>query len=276
MYNLSGKVALVTGAGGARGLGRAIALRLAQEGADVVVNDLGPRPPGENGESGLSAVVQEIEALGRRALGILADVADADQVDRMVRRVLRQFGQIDILVNNAGAPAGPDRVPVVELQEEIWDLVQRVNVKGTFLCSRAVARAMIDRGQGGKIINMSSISGKRGRARYAAYAASKFAVRGFTQVLALELAPYSINVNALCPGLIETERLNGIAAGLAPQSVSPQAFREQWLERMTAEVPLGRLGHVDDVASLAAFLASSESDYITGLSILVAGGAYLE
>lgn len=276
MYNLNGKVALVTGAGGARGLGRAIAVRLAQEGADVVVNDLGPRPQEASGESGLSAVVQEIQALGRRALGVVADVADAGQVNDMVRQVLHQFGQIDILVNNAGAPAGPDRVPVVELQEEVWDLVQRVNVKGTFLCSRAVARAMIDRGQGGKIINMSSISGKRGRARYAAYAASKFAVRGFTQVLALELAPHRITVNAICPGLVETERLDGIAAGLAPQSISPQTFREQWLERMTAEVPLGRLGHAGDVASLAAFLASSESDYITGLSILVAGGAYME
>ena len=276
MYKLCGKVALVTGAGGERGLGRAIAVRLAREGADVVVNDLVARPPRAIAWSGLSAVVQEIEALGRRALGVVADVAHAGQVDDMVRQALQGFGRIDILVNNAGAPAGPDRVPVVELQEEVWDLVQRVNVKGTFLCSRAVARAMIDRGQGGKIINMSSISGKRGRARYAAYAASKFAVRGFTQALALELAPHRINVNAICPSLVETERVDGIASGLAPTGTSPQAAHEQLLERMIAEVPLGRLGHVSDVASLAAFLASSESDFITGLSILVAGGAYME
>jgi meso-butanediol dehydrogenase/(S,S)-butanediol dehydrogenase/diacetyl reductase len=276
MYKLCGKVALVTGAGGERGLGRAIAVRLAQEGADVVVNDLVARPPRATTWGGLSAVVQEIEALGRRALAVVADVAHAGQVDDMVRQSLQGFGQIDILVNNAGAPAGPDRVPVVELPEEVWDLVQRVNVKGTFLCSRAVARAMIDRGQGGKIINMSSISGKRGRARYAAYAASKFAVRGFTQALALELAPHRINVNAICPSLVETERVDGIASGLAPAGASPQASHEQLLERMIAEVPLGRLGHVSDVASLAAFLASSESDFITGLSILVAGGAYME
>ena len=137
MYHLQGKVALVTGAAGAQGLGRAIALRLAQEGANLAVNDLseesGPR-------QGLPAVVSEIEALGQRALPVYADVADARQVDAMVAAALEAFGRIDILVNNAGAPAGPDRVPVVELDEEAFDLVQRVNVKGTFLCSRAVAR----------------------------------------------------------------------------------------------------------------------------------------
>jgi meso-butanediol dehydrogenase/(S,S)-butanediol dehydrogenase/diacetyl reductase len=276
MYHLDGKVALVTGAGGEKGLGRAIAVRLAQEGADVVVNDLSAQPPGSTAWGGISAVVQQIEALGRRSLGIAADVSDASQVDRMVRLALEQFGQIDVLVNNAAAPAGGDRVLVIDLEEDAWDLVQRVNVKGTFLCCRAVARAMIERGQGGKIINMSSISGKIGKPRYAAYAASKFAVRGFTQALAQELAPHRINVNAICPGLVETERVDNIAAALAPEGISAQVYRQQFVERASSTTAWGRIGCVSDVAKVAAFLASSESDYLTGLAITVAGGAYME
>jgi len=191
----------------------------------------------------------------------------------MIRQSVAQFGHIDILVNNAGAPAGRDRVPVVDLDEDAWDLVQSVNVKGTFLCCRAVARAMIERGQGGKIINMSSTSGRRGVARFAAYCASKFAVRGFTQALALELAPHRINVNAICPGLVETERIDHMAAALAPEGVSVAAYRRQMMERATSENPLGRIGHVSDVAQVAAYLASSESDYLTGISITIAGGS---
>jgi NAD(P)-dependent dehydrogenase (short-subunit alcohol dehydrogenase family) len=276
MYDLGGKVALVTGAGGEHGIGRAIALRLAEEGADVVVNDLTLRRAGSTGWTGLPNLVGEIEALGRRASSIVADVSDASQVDAMVAQTLERFGQVDILVNNAGALAGRDRVPVVDLSEDAWDLVQRVNVKGTFLCCRAVARAMIERGRGGKIINMSSVSGKRGTARFAAYCASKFAVRGFTQSLALELAPHHINVNAICPGLIETERVDDMAAALAPQGLSPEEYRKQMTSRVTAGTPLGRIGQSSDVAGTAAFLASSESDYLTGLAITVSGGSYMD
>ncbi len=276
MYDLSGKVALVTGASGERGLGRAIALRLAEEGADVVVNDIVAQREGSVGWGGLPDVVREIEALGRQALSIVADVSDSKQVDDMVRQALERFAQIDILVNNAGARAGRDRMPVVDLDEKAWDLVQRVNVKGTFLCCKAVARSMIDQGQGGKIINMSSVSGKKGSARYAAYCASKFAVRGFTQSLALELAPYRITVNALCPGLIETERVDDMAAALAPEGLSAEEYRQQMMTRVTSGTPLGRIGQVSDVAKIAAFLASSESDFITGLSVNVAGGSHMD
>ena len=276
MYDLSGKVALVTGASGERGLGRAIALRLAEEGADVVVNDIVAQREGSVGWGGLPDVVREIEALGRQALSIVADVSDSKQVDDMVRQALERFAQIDILVNNAGARAGRDRMPVVDLDEKAWDLVQRVNVKGTFLCCKAVARSMIDQGQGGKIINMSSVSGKKGSARYAAYCASKFAVRGFTQSLALELAPYRITVNALCPGLIETERVDDMAAALAPEGLSAEEYRQQMMTRVTSGTPLGRIGQVSDVAKMAAFLASSESDFITGLSVNVAGGSHMD
>jgi meso-butanediol dehydrogenase/(S,S)-butanediol dehydrogenase/diacetyl reductase len=276
MYNLYGRVALVTGAGGEHGIGRAIAVRLAKEGADVIVNDVVSRLAGTTEWGGVSQVVREIEALGRQALGVVADVSDAGQVDRMVRQGLEQFGHIDILVNNAGAPAGRDRVPVVDLDQDAWDLVLKVNVTGTFLCCQAVARAMIDRGQRGKIINISSTAGKRGVARYAAYCASKFAVRGFTQALALELAPYHINVNAICPGLTETERIDQLAAALAPEGISVGAYREQMVNRVARATPLGRLGHVSDIAQMAAFLASSESDYLTALSITVAGGSVMD
>ena len=276
MYQLDGKIALVTGAGGEHGLGRAIALRLAQEGADVAINDVVAQRDAAAAWAGLPDLAAEVEALGRRSLSLVADVSNADQVDAMVEQVVGSLGRIDILVNNAGALAGRDRTPVVELEESEWDRIQNVNVKGVFLCSRAAARAMIAQAQGGKIINMSSISGKKGSARFAAYCASKFAVRGFTQALALELAPYHINVNAICPGLIETERVADMAAALAPVDVSVESYRQSMIERSSATTPLGRIGQAADVARMAAFLASAESDYLTGLSISVAGGSYFD
>lgn len=276
MYNLNGKVAIVTGCGGQHGIGRAIALRLAQEGADVVINDIVAQRLASSEWAGLPALAREIEDLGRQSLSVVADVSQAGQVDDMVQQALQRFGHVDILVNNAGALAGRDRVPVVELEEAAWDHIQNVNAKGTFLCCRAVARAMIERNQGGKIINMSSVSGKKGVARFAAYCASKFAVRGFTESLALELAPYRINVNAICPALIETERVADMAAALAPKGVPAEEQRQLMIERATATTPLGRVGQATDVAQVAAFLASAESNYLTGLSITVAGGSYLD
>ena len=278
MYNLEGKVALVTGAGGEHGIGRAIATRLAREGANVVVNDIvsNPHAASESQWQGVPDVISEIEDLGRQAMGIVADISDAAQVDDMVRQAIDRFGQVDILINNAGSPPGRDRVPVVELEEDAWDLVQRVNVKGTFLCSRAVAREMIKQGNGGKIIIISSGAGKRGMARYAAYCASKFALIGFTQSLALELAPHRINVNAICPGLVDTERIAGIAAALAPEGQTADEYRARMIEERSREIPLGRAALGTDVAVVAAFLASAESDYLTGLSIPVAGGSLMD
>ena len=167
MYDLSNKVALVTGAGGRHGIGRAIALRLASEGADVVVTDIvqseeAIRPEDRQaGWRGLPSVVEEIEELGRQSMGLFSDVSDSAQVADMTDRTLERFGKIDILVNNAGSRPGKDRVLVVDLEEEALDEVLRVNVRGTFLCSQAVARHMIDRGVGGKIIVISSGSGKK-------------------------------------------------------------------------------------------------------------------
>jgi NAD(P)-dependent dehydrogenase (short-subunit alcohol dehydrogenase family) len=278
MYDLSGKVALVTGAGGEHGFGRAIAARLAQEGASVIVNDIVDNPYADRPSAwrGLQSVVQDIESLGRQSISIVADVADGAQVDHMVRQGLEHFGQIDILVNNAGSRHGRDLVPVVDLDEEAWDLTMGVNLKGTFLCSKYVAREMIRRGSGGKIIVISSTVGKRGQAQRAAYCASKFALVGLTQALALELAPYRINVNALCPGIADTERIDFIAAALAPAGQTAQEHRARIMRDRTAAIPLGRVAESSDIARMAAFLASSESDYLTGLSISVSGGALMD
>ena len=272
MYNLSGKVALITGAGGELGIGRAICQRLASEGCDLVLNDLETKPYSESGWGGLCSLAAEIEAQGRKTLSIAADVADAAQVDRMVQQALAHFGHIDILVNNAGSRPGPDRVPVVELSEAAWDQVQSVNAKGTFLCSRAVARHMIERGEGGKIINISSTAGRLGMPRFAAYCASKFAVIGFTQSLAHELAPHLINVNAVCPGTTLTERSGYIAAALNAEQSPTADATDSMIDDIANQTPLGRVGTPTDVARTVAFLASSESDYTTGVSLLVAGG----
>ena len=277
MYNLTGKVALVTGTGGKNGIGRAIATRLAKEGADVAVNDIAEHPyAADQAEwQGLPDVVREIEAMGQRSISVVADVSDAKQVGEMVDKTVAHFGKIDILVNNAGTIAGKDRVLVVDLAEEDWDRVQRVNVKGVFLCSQAVSRRLITQGTGGKIINISSVTGKQGSARYAAYSASKFAVIGLTQSLAHELAPYQVNVNAICPSLVDTERVGHLASALMPEDLSADEQRAEFARRNVAAVPLGRLAEGVDVAKMAAFLASDEAAYLTGLSVTVAGGSMM-
>ncbi len=273
MYDLSGKVALVTGAGGERGFGRAIANRLADEGADVIVNDIALNPyGGDGGWAGLEAVASEIAARGRRSFAAVADVSDSAQVDRMMREALERFGRIDILVNNAGSRPGPDRVPLIELTEEAFDEVQRVNVRGTFLCARAVARHMVERGGGGKIIVIASTAGKRGMPRYAAYTASKFALVGFTQSVAHELGPHGVNVNAICPGLAETERVIHIADAVRPSGTSAEEHLREMVRERAAANPMGRITETQDIARMAAFLASAESDYLTGLAVSVSGG----
>jgi NAD(P)-dependent dehydrogenase (short-subunit alcohol dehydrogenase family) len=272
MYNLNGKVALVTGAGGEQGIGRAICQRLAKEGCNLVVNDLHTQPYTESGWGGLPALVEEIEASGQQAFAVAADVSNADQVSNMTQQAIERFGHIDILVNNAGSRPGPDRVPVVELSEAAWDQVQNVNAKGTFLCAQAVARHMIARGGGGKIVNISSTAGRLGMPRFAAYCASKFAVIGFTQSLAHELAEHKINVNAVCPGTTLTERTGYIAAALNEQDAPTQDATQTMVGSLAEQTPLGRVAEPEDIARTVAFLASAESDYTTGVALLVAGG----
>ena len=272
MYGLEGKVALVTGAGGENGMGRGIATRLAQEGADVIVNDFTATPYPDRPWPGVSAVVEEIEALGRRSKAVIADVSNSAQVQAMFDEAVGDFGKIDIVVSNAGSRPGGDRKPVVEVTEEDFDLVQRVNVKGTWLVCQAAARHMIARGGGGRIITMSSRAGKTGTATYAAYCASKFAVIGFTQSLALEVAQYGITVNAICPGLVDTERVDFIAAATAPEGQSAMEHRAFMVRDRQTTIPLGRLAVAADIARLAAFLSSDEADYVTGQAINMAGG----
>ena len=280
MYNLDGKVVLVTGAGGEGGIGHAIATRLAKDGADVIVNDVVSNPYADWGTAweGVRSVVREIEEMGRKSIGIIADVSNAGKVDDMVSRAVEEFGRIDILATNAGARPGPDRVPVVDLEEEAWDAVHNVDLKGTFLCCRAVARHMLAREPGGKIITMASAAGKRGRGRFAAYCAAKFGVIGFTQALAMELASHQVNVNAICPAIVDTERWSYLGATLSGENVTGEEFdrtgrHAENMKKSGSGVPWKRVASVNDVAQTAAFLASDESDYLTGLSISVAGGS---
>ena len=275
MYDLQGQVALVTGAGGEHGIGYAIARRLAEEGADVVVNDDSARPYPEAEWGGLDAAVAAIEALGRRSACVVADVGDPQQVDRMVAETLEKMGRIDILVNNAGTLAGWDRVPVVELEVDLFDAVQRTNVRGTYLVSRAVARHMLERGGGGRVINISSIAGRTGTARYSAYNASKFAVIGFSQALAQELAPAGITVNTICPGLVKTERVVPLAMTALPD-LDPEPRLREFLEGYAARNPIGRVAEPGEVANTAAFLASGEAAYLTGIAINVCGGVRMD
>ncbi|MCL6639997.1 MAG: SDR family oxidoreductase [Candidatus Rokubacteria bacterium] len=276
---LTGKVAMITGSGGQHGFGRAIARRLAAEGADLLLTDVTPtgvkvvasKPTG--GWRGLEAVADEVRAAGRRAVTATLDVRDPDQVQAAVKRALDEFGRLDILVNNAAAPPGADRVPVVELGEEAWDTVLDVNLKGAFLCARAAARVMLERGTRGRIVNMSSNCGKVGYPRMAAYCASKFGLIGFTQALAMELAPAGITVNAICPGGADTDRLDYL--GRRPDGSFDPALRARAIAERAAAIPLGRLATPEDVAAVTAFLVSDEAEYITGQAINVAGGSVM-
>jgi len=287
MYRLQGKVALVTGAGGKRGMGRAAAIRLAREGADVVVNDVslfGVRHTDDDkveGWQGLKSVEAEIRALGRKGLAIEADISSHQKVEEMVARCKDEFGRIDILVNTAGIK-GPSNTPILEVvSEEDWKKVLGINIMGTYYCAKAVAKTMIERGGGGKIINFSSIGGKMAKASLplVPYTVSKFGVIGLTQVLALELAPYKINVNAICPGSIATEFSGHTNDGVTIRSYmregmnSADATVKAYVQpKALSDIPLGRIGQPEEVAGLVAFLASSDSDYMTGQAINFTGG----
>jgi NAD(P)-dependent dehydrogenase (short-subunit alcohol dehydrogenase family) len=279
MGRLEGKIAMITGAGGEHGLGRAIARRFAAEGADLVLVDVaatGLRVAASTPAGawrGIEAVADEIRTQGRRVLTALADVRSAAQVAAVVARAVAEFGRIDVLVNNAGAPGSLDRTLVVELPEDAWDTVLDTNLKGTFLCSQAVARTMLDRGVRGRIISMSSQWGKKGGARRAAYCASKFGIIGFTQSLAQELAAAGITVNAICPSAVETERLDHL--GLQPDGTVDLKQRAERIKQTGAATPVGRVGRPEDVAEVAAFLAGDAAEYITGQSINVTGGGVM-
>jgi NAD(P)-dependent dehydrogenase (short-subunit alcohol dehydrogenase family) len=282
VYDLVGKVALVTGASNKRGIGRGIALRLAREGADVIVNDKRKSPENidlwdrEEGWRGLNSLVEEIEALGSRSLAITADVSNSLEVNAMVRAAVEKFGKIDILVNNAGLVARDIGItPVVDMSEEVWTRALAINLTGVFIMCKAVLGQMIRQGSGGKIINISSLMGKMAMPGRAAYCASKFGVIGLTQALAQEVASQNINVNAVCPGSTATWGSKGHAIyeamrhGLSEEEAVAKVYADAG---SIAQIPFGRPAKVEDVANVVAFLASDQSDYMTGQAINVTGG----
>jgi len=276
MSNLDGKVAIVTGAASKRGMGHAIALRLAGEGANVVIVDKYAAPgslfPGDEGWGGLDAEVAEIEALGRKALAMTADISISKDVDSIAAKTLEKFGRIDILVHCA-AIRGPVGLPAVELSEEDWRAIIDVNTTGSFLISKAVAKSMIARGEGGRIVILASQAGTHGVAGSVAYCASKYAVIGLVKTLALELGKYKINVNAINPGAIITNlRDEAFAKMSQAQGITWDEAREKDYQMMSANIPLGRLGTTDEISDLAYFLVSDMSIYITGETIGIGGG----
>ena len=245
--SLTDKVALVTGA--AQGIGKAVALLLARNGADLIVSDINLEKAEET--------AKEIEAIGRRAMAIKVDVANLGDVEQMVEAALAHFGHIDILINNAGITR--DRL-ILRMTEEDWDAVLNINLKGTFHCTKAVIRHM-SKQRNGKIVNIASVVGEMGNAGQANYSASKAGVIGFTKTIAREFSQRGINVNAIAPGYIET-----------PMT---EALPEKAKEELKRIIPMERLGRPDDVAEAVLFLVSEASSYITGQVLNVNGGIYM-
>lgn len=245
---LTGKVALVTGA--SRGIGKAIALRLAEAGADVIVNYAGS-------EAAAQAVVEQIVAMGRSSSKVRANVADAAEVQEMFRAITEQYGRLDILVNNAGITR--DNL-LVRMKEEEWDEVIATNLKGVFNCIKAAARPMMKQ-RWGRIINIASVVGVLGNPGQANYTAAKAGVIGLTKTSARELASRNITVNAVAPGFIETDMTDKLA--------------EEIKAGMLGQIPLGRFGQADEVAQVVCFLASDAAGYMTGQTLHVDGGMYM-
>lgn len=263
---LAGKVAIVTGAGRMRSIGRPVAAKLASMGCDIVLTGTGRSPdryPEDEQAAGwrdIDSVADEVRAAGRRALPLVSDVRDAAAIDRLMERVQTEFGRVDVLVNNAGAARGGDRVPIVELDEALWRNVIDTNLTGTFLMSRAFARRLLQQDDGGRIVNISSIAGKLHDATNGAYAASKAAIQSLTAVMAAELARAQITVNAVLPGIIDTYRMDDLGRG------------ETWERIVKTRIPLGRAGTGEDIAEMVAFLCSPRAAWITGQSYVVDGG----
>ena len=241
---LAGQVLVVTG--GARGIGREIALLFAKEGSDVALFDVN--------EELLGQTVKELEALGRRAIGLVVDVTNAAAVDEAVSKALDKLGRIDILINNAGVTK--DGL-IVRMDEAQWDRVLDINLKGTFLCTRAVAKVML-KARRGRIVSIASIVGLIGNPGQANYAASKAGVIGLTKSVARELASRGITVNAIAPGFIQTDMTHAL-----PEEVKQRLFQS---------IPMGKLGEAGDVAQAALFLVRDAARYITGHVLVVDGG----
>jgi 3-oxoacyl-[acyl-carrier protein] reductase len=270
MTSLNGHVALVTGCSRLSGIGRGVANALARAGADLVLADVsagGTRNSGDDGEDeaeagwqGLPSLAAEVSGHGVRAVTTTGDVADRADAERMVEDGIQALGKVDILVNNAAAPSGADRRLTWEVPEESFDEVMRVNFKGVFLMSTAVARHLVEQGSSGRIINISSAIGLQPTARRGVYAAAKAAGIAMMRAMAIELGPHGVTVNAVLPGQLHTSRQG--PARLATSAVGHE------------RVPVGRITSVEDVARAVVFLADPEADGITGECLNVNGGAF--
>jgi 3-oxoacyl-[acyl-carrier protein] reductase len=263
---LTGKVAIVTGAGRMRSIGRRIATTLAGAGGSVVVTGTGRAPssfPEDEKAAGwrdIESVADEIRRAGGTALPLVADISSEASTAEAIRKTLEVFGRLDILVNNAAFGRGGDRVPVVDLDFEVFKKVYDVNVYGTFLMSRAAARAMLKQGEGGNIVNISTVATRTAGPRLGAYASSKLAINGLGRTMALELAKDNIRVNTVCPGFNDTSRLDDIP-------------RDEAFDRLVENlVPLGWADDGTQVAELVLFLVSDRAKWITGQTLMADGG----
>ena len=269
LSGLDGKVAVVTGAGRMRSIGRPIAVELARAGCNVVLTGTGrapedyPEDEQAHGWRDISSVAAEVHEVGGQALEVVSNVADSGAVEELVKATLAEYGRVDFVINNAGAARGSDRVPVVDLAEEDWHKVMNINLNGTFYMSKMFGKALIEQGEGGAIINISSIAGKALPPNTAAYAASKAAIQALSASMAREVGRYNVRVNAICPGIIDTYRMDDIGRG------------DRW-DAMLKTIPLGRAGLGEDIAYMTAFMCSDQGSWITGQSYNVDGGSVVQ
>jgi len=275
MGQLDGKIAVVTGVGRPMGIGRSCALKLVEMGADVMISDLCRKYEGdlESYNLGqweqLEKVAGEIEAKGRKVRAFKVDVTIRSEIEDMVGAVVKEFGHIDVLINNAGTGVGVG--PFLNISEAAWDKTIDVNLKGIFHCCQLIIPHMIEAG-GGKIVNIASGAGLRGAALYGAYTASKFAAVGISQVLGAEFAPFGINVNAVCPAIVDTDMGFDQYEFL---SFMKGASIDEVREGLNKRIPLGRAATAADVAETVGFLVSPAAEHIVGQAIRVSGGMEL-